>query len=660
MDPSRWRQIEQLYHAALERKPGERAAFLEQSCAADPGLRHEVESLLAISDDADGYLKAAIREATPQPSEANAASSSRPDATPIPRKLGRYELLEQVGRGGMGVVYRAVDPAIGRIVAIKTIPLDDAAGEQSSELRVRLLRESQAGGQLSHPNIVAVHDVSEQGNTAYIVMEFVVGRTLDQALANDSSPRATAEALRIVQECATALDYAHSRGVVHRDIKPANIMLQTDGAVKIADFGIAKASQFTALTRSSVLVGSPHYMAPEQWRGEAVTGQVDQYALASVAYAMLTGRRPFENDTMASLAAKTMYEEPPAATTLNRALHTAVDNVFRKALAKTPAARYQTCTQFAGALRGACEATAILSPPPSVPARRKTNWLAAVIIVVVLAALAGGALLYQRNSAAQYEITYWTSVKDSKSRATFDDYLRRYPQGQFADLAKSRLEELKSAQPPATKPVTSPTEIKIPAKVNPTKTPEKAHRDPVPPRVSPPPKPEPIPAGDLYVQADALSKHGAYAEAVPLFTRAIQNKPDYRTYFGRAGAYQHLEQLPQAIADYSEAIKLNPDSFMPYHERAVCEARLKDDDRAFDDYNKALSLAPGYAFSLNGRGVIYLHRKQYQKAVPDFNDAIRLNPKWVQPFQNRAAARKALGDLAGANADLAEAKRLSQ
>jgi tetratricopeptide (TPR) repeat protein len=337
-----------------------------------------------------------------------------------------------------------------------------------------------------------------------------------------------------------------------------------------------------------------------------------------------------------------------------------VDNVFRKALAKTAAARYETCTQFAGALRGACEPTAILTPPPSVPARRKTNWLAAAVVVVVAAALAGGAWLYQRNSAAQYEITYWTSVKDSKNRATFDDYLRRYPQGQFADLAKARLEELKGAQSPAINPVTLPTETKPPSKVNPTKTPEKAHRDPVPPPVSPPPKPEPLPARDLYVQADALSKHGAYAEAVPLFTKAIQSKPDYRTYFSRAGAYQHLEQLPQAIADYSEAIKLNPDSFMPYHERAVCEARLKDDDRAFDDYNKALSLAPGYAFSLNGRGVIYLHRKEYQKAIPDFNEAIRLNPKWVQPYQNRASARKALGDSAGANADLAEAKRLSQ
>jgi serine/threonine protein kinase len=290
MESGRWRQIEQLYHAALEREASQRASFLEQSCAADPSLRQEVESLLSVADDADGYLKAAVHDATPQVSGVSTAAPSRHDLPPIPRTLGRYEILEQVGKGGMGVVYRAVDPAIGRIVAIKTIRFDDAAEEKNSELRARLLRESQAGGQLSHPNIVAVYDVSEQGETAYIVMEYVVGRTLDQAMSEGLSLRSSEEALRIVEACAGALDYAHSRGIVHRDIKPANIMLQVDGGVKIADFGIAKAAQFTPLTQSAVMVGSPHYMAPEQWKGEAVTGRADQYALAGVAYAMLTGR----------------------------------------------------------------------------------------------------------------------------------------------------------------------------------------------------------------------------------------------------------------------------------------------------------------------------------------------------------------------------------
>lgn len=203
MDPGRWRQIEQLYHAALEKAESERTSFLEQSCAGDSSLRQEVESLLAIAGEADGYLKAAVHEVASQASGLTTATQPERDfALPI-RKLGRYQILEQVGKGGMGVVYRAVDPTIGRTVAIKTLRLDDATEEQSSELRARLLRESQAGGQLSHPNIVAVYDLSEEGQTAYIVMEYVVGRTLEQTLTNPSSTGSIDETLRIVQECAS-------------------------------------------------------------------------------------------------------------------------------------------------------------------------------------------------------------------------------------------------------------------------------------------------------------------------------------------------------------------------------------------------------------------------------------------------------------------------
>jgi serine/threonine protein kinase len=282
MDPNRWRQIEDLYHLALEKPSQDRAAFLDRACSADPSLRQELESLLAIADGADAYVKAAVREASFSAGDATAVAPNALNPGSGPQKLGRYELLEQVGKGGMGVVYRAIDPAIGRTVAIKTMVINDGSDVGASELRTRLLRESQAGGQLSHPNIVAVYDVSEQGNVAYIVMEFIVGRSLDKALARDSydaTLRAPSRVMRIVQECASALDYAHSRGVIHRDIKPGNIMLQADGSVKIADFGIAKAAQFTALTQTAAVLGSPDYMAPEQWKGETVTGQADQYAL---------------------------------------------------------------------------------------------------------------------------------------------------------------------------------------------------------------------------------------------------------------------------------------------------------------------------------------------------------------------------------------------
>jgi serine/threonine protein kinase len=653
MESGRWRQIERLYHAALEKEAGDRASFLEQSCAADPSLRQEVESLLAVADDADGYLKAAVRDATLPASGASPAALSKHDLPSTPRTLGRYELLEQVGKGGMGIVYRAVDPAIGRIVAIKTILFDDAAGAKASELRARLLRESQAGGQLSHPNIVAIYDVSEQGETAYIVMEYVVGRTLEQAMAEDTSLRSGEDTLRIVQECAGALDYAHGRGIVHRDIKPANIMLQADGGVKIADFGIAKAAQFTPLTQNAVMVGSPHYMAPEQWTGGEVTGQADQYALAAVAYVMLTGRRPFVSDTLASLAAKTLYEDPPAATTLNPALNPAVDAVFRKALSKIGAARYETCNQFAGALRAACRKapTTSFAAPSSLRAPRRPNWLAAFVMVGVLAALGGGAWLYQRDSAANLEIAYWISIKDSKTRVPFESYLKRYPQGQFAALATAQLEELDNERPSNRNPRPPPTRPRTSAKMD-AATPGTARPDSVRPPLSPN---KPLAGGDPNVQGNALLKRGEYAEAVTYFSKAIAVKPEYRAYFGRAGAYQNLQRPELAIEDYTQAIRLNPDSAMAYHDRAVCLARLKENDRALVDYNRALELASDNPLSWNGRGVIYLRRKEYEKAIPDFTMAIRLRPAFAQAYENRAAAKRALGDVTGANADLNQA-----
>ncbi len=468
--------------------------------------------------------------------------------------------------------------------------------------------------------------------------------------------------LRIVQDCASALDYAHSRGVVHRDIKPANIMLQVDGAVKIADFGIAKAAQFTPLTQSAVIVGSPHYMAPEQWKGEAVTGRTDQWALASVAYGLLTGRRLFESDTMASIAAKTLYEEPPAATSVNPALSSAVDSVLRKALSKTAAARYETCTQFAGALRTACTETqtAPVAPNPYPPAPPRHNRLAAVIVLALVAAAAGGVWFYQRNSDAQIEIVYWTSIKDSKDGAPFDAYLKRYPEGQFAGLARAQLAALKMQRPAESKPLPQVTETKPRARVALTGTADKAQRDSAQIAVPPVSRSEPLTVGDPYAQGSSLLKGGAYADAVPYFSRAIAAKPEYRSYFARAGAYQHLEQLEQAIADYSQAIRLNPAVALAYHERAVCLARLNQDDRALADYNRALELAPDYPLSWNGRGVIYLRRKEFEKAISDFTEAIRLRPTLDQPYKNRAAARKALGDATGAKDDLDRALALKQ
>ena len=386
-----------------------------------------------------------------------------------PRRLGRYQIVGEIGRGGMGVVYRALDPTIGRTVAIKTILVSgQGSEEQHLARRVRLLRESQAAGQLSHPNIVAVHDVGEQGDTTYIVMEYIVGQTLEQSMAGAPGPRTAAESLRILADCARALDYAHSKGVVHRDIKPGNIILQSDGVVKIADFGIAKVLESSTLTQTAAVVGSPHFMAPEQLKGEAISGRTDQYALAVVAYALLAGRLPFDADSMATLVTKTLYQDPPPALSVNPTVDVAGDGVLRKALAKTPEVRYASCSEFIAALRAALEpgsvsTTATIAMPrlepaaqtpptsPPLPAaatpapirKRKRLWYVLAAIGLIFAFR--GLFMENKNRSAKAELAYWSSIQDRKSPALFEAYLNQYPDGRFADLARAQIEALKEA-----------------------------------------------------------------------------------------------------------------------------------------------------------------------------------------------------------------------
>ena len=271
-------------------------------------------------------------------------------------QIGRYRILVELGRGAMGVVYKAHDPTISRMVAIKIIRLAELAHPQErKQLRDRLFREAQSAGALSHPGIVTIYDIAEQDDLAYITMEFVEGQTLERLL--DSEVVCDA-GLLISVACQTglALDFAHSRGVVHRDIKPGNIMVTPEGAAKITDFGIAHIAS-SKYTQTGTVIGTPSYMSPEQVRGAAVDGRSDLFSLGVVAYEMLAGQAPFLGESVTSIIFKIVSEDPVPPKEINPAVGEKVNTVILRALAKDPAGRFQDCREFAEALQAAAGET---------------------------------------------------------------------------------------------------------------------------------------------------------------------------------------------------------------------------------------------------------------------------------------------------------------
>ena len=278
-------------------------------------------------------------------------------------RIGRYKIVRELGRGAMGVVYLATDPTIGRPVAIKTIRLGEVTNaEERARLRERLFREARSAGVLSHPGIVTIYDMEAQDDLAYIAMEYVNGPTLDQLISGQPLP--SDRMFSILGQTAVALDYAHQKGIVHRDIKPANIMVTEDGLSKITDFGIAKISTNEQFTMTGAIVGTPHYMAPEQVQGLAVDGRADQFSLAVITFEMLTGEKPFTGEQLTTVVYKIVAEEPVPAHRLNSTLNQQITNVLRRALAKKPDARYPNCQKFVDALEAACAAAKGWKPLP--------------------------------------------------------------------------------------------------------------------------------------------------------------------------------------------------------------------------------------------------------------------------------------------------------
>lgn len=355
MKSERWRQVDELLQSALGRPQQERAAFLERACGADESLKRDVESLIRSADQAGSFIE-------------HGAGESGPDVSPNARvafgpgqALGEYKISRLLGTGGMGEVYLATDTRTGREVALKVLR-DRLTNDEQHVQRFR--QEARAVLALNRPNVVTIYEIGQAEGLHYIANEFIEGETLRTRLARVRRLE-IGDALEVVSQVAGALAYAHERGVVHRDIKPENVMLRPDGYVKVLDFGIAKLTERNdavtsgdeALTRVKVntspgmVMGTAHYMSPEQARGVAVDERRDIWSLGVVLYEMVTGRRPFDAETTSDIISLILQRDPPPLSQSMPDAPAELERILEKTLDKRADERYHTAKDLLADLR---------------------------------------------------------------------------------------------------------------------------------------------------------------------------------------------------------------------------------------------------------------------------------------------------------------------
>jgi eukaryotic-like serine/threonine-protein kinase len=396
MTPARWRKVEEIYQSALERAPAERARFLAEACGGDTEVRAEVESLLEHDGQSGGLID---RPAWQVGRDLLATQQLDPG-----KRLGSYEIVELIGAGGMGQVYRATDTRLRRTVAVKVLPPGRFHGP---ELKRRFLQEARAASALKHPNIVTIHDIASQDGVDYLVMEHIAGKPLDKTIPPKGLP--LRDALAYAIQISSALAAAHTAGIVHRDIKPANIMITAEAQTKILDFGLAKLAeapasagnetitQHPSLTTPGMVVGTVAYMSPEQAAGRELDHRTDIFSLGVVLYEMLSGRRPFQGGSPVEIMHSIMHDAPPPLA----GVPPEVDQILAKALAKDLRDRYRHVGDLeldarhvergleTGSLASMRPATAASDAKagPRMRRRERLIWAAAMMVVAIAAGL---------------------------------------------------------------------------------------------------------------------------------------------------------------------------------------------------------------------------------------------------------------------------------
>src|SRR5467141_3098253 len=437
MKAERWKQVNDLFQSTVERAPEERAAFLDEACNDDEGMRREVESLLTSYEQAENFIELPAFEVAPE-----LVTKDRTGAL-VGKVIGHYRIEALIGVGGMGEVYLARDEHLGRRAALKLLP--DSLTTDEMQLS-RFKNEARSASALNHPNILTVYEIGAEGNRQFIATEFIEGITLRASLASGRmNPHA---ALEIAVQVASALAAAHEAGVVHRDIKPENIMLRPDGYVKVLDFGIAKLTEqrltsddhtgetTTALqTRQGLVLGTARYMSPEQARGQKVDARSDIWSLGVVLYEMVGGSPPFRGDTPSDCIASILTTEPPPLSGVLPDVPLKLESILQKALRKNSDERYQTIKEMLADLRtlkGELEAESSL-PQTEARAQSIVNKIKrhkrGVLLTLAAALLAAAAVAYSFFFVAPAPLPNEKSIavlpfenrSEDKSNAYFTD-----------------------------------------------------------------------------------------------------------------------------------------------------------------------------------------------------------------------------------------------
>jgi len=427
MEPERWREIERVYHLAREQAAGRRSAFLEQACGGDEELRREVESLLSHADGAQEYLETVVLEAAAQARDQPSAPAAM-----IGQTVSHYRVVEKLGGGGMGVVYRAEDLRLRREVALKLLT-DNLAGEPLAVERFE--REARAAAAINHPNICTVYEVGEDGGRPFLAMELLEGTTLRECIGRQPVPLDVL--LDWAAQIAGGLAAAHARDIIHRDIKPANLFVTTAGQAKILDFGLAKLARTRpgappeSLTGPDLALGTAAYMSPEQARGEQLDARTDLFSFGAVVYEMATGQRAFDGNTTAVIFDAILNR----AVKLNADVPPKLAGIIHEALEKDRRRRYQTAAEMqadlkAVRLRGARPRRAVsaLLPTPLL------RLLAALLFLLVAAAAIWFYLHRQSRHLTDRDTIVLADFTNTTGDPIFDGTLR---QGLAAQLEQS-------------------------------------------------------------------------------------------------------------------------------------------------------------------------------------------------------------------------------